>query len=77
LIFVEGVTLVEIPYWWDRRKESVAALINKLRPELLVEHSDEALITETPPDQDDDDQQQFALILPESSLWIQWWSNYA
>src|SRR4051812_4553646 len=31
----EGITLIEIPYWWDFTKESLAATISKHRPDLL------------------------------------------
>jgi hypothetical protein len=29
---VTGVTLIEIPFWWDRSTESLAATIRKARP---------------------------------------------
>jgi len=35
----QGITLIEIPYWWDRRKESLIATIRLWRPELLVRYS--------------------------------------
>ena len=36
LILKNGITLVEVPYWWDFNVESLAATINKLRPELVA-----------------------------------------
>jgi len=30
-----GITLIEVPYWWDGKKESLMATINKKRPELF------------------------------------------
>lgn len=30
----QGITLIEIPYWWDKSKASVIASIIKVRPEL-------------------------------------------
>jgi hypothetical protein len=30
-----GITLIEIPYWWDHKKESLAATINQLKPNLI------------------------------------------
>jgi len=27
--------LIEVPHWWDRTKESLAATIQKVRPELF------------------------------------------
>ena len=31
----QGITLIEVPYWWDRRRESLAATIHKVAPELV------------------------------------------
>jgi hypothetical protein len=31
-----GITLIEIPYWWDRSVESLVATIQKHRPGMLV-----------------------------------------
>jgi hypothetical protein len=30
-----GITLIEIPYWWDGTKESIQATIHKQRPDLV------------------------------------------
>jgi len=30
------VTLIEVPYWWDRSKETLAATIHVARPELVA-----------------------------------------
>jgi hypothetical protein len=30
-----GITLIEIPYWWDKKYESLEATIYDQRPELL------------------------------------------
>jgi hypothetical protein len=30
-----GITLIEVPYWWDFEKESLMASIHQRRPELL------------------------------------------
>jgi len=30
-----GITLIEIPFWWDRKKESLIATINKHRPDVI------------------------------------------
>eukprot|EP01114_Cavostelium_apophysatum_P000308 TRINITY_DN10288_c0_g1_i1.p1 TRINITY_DN10288_c0_g1~~TRINITY_DN10288_c0_g1_i1.p1 ORF type:complete len:454 (-),score=83.12 TRINITY_DN10288_c0_g1_i1:73-1410(-) len=32
-----GVTLIEVPYWWDKKKESLVATIRKFRPDLSKE----------------------------------------
>jgi len=30
-----GITLIEVPYWWDKTKESLLATLNKYRPDLF------------------------------------------
>jgi hypothetical protein len=30
-----GIDLIEIPYWWDRSEQTLAATITKHRPDLL------------------------------------------
>jgi len=30
-----GLTLIEVPYWWKRDKESIVALLHKLRPDII------------------------------------------
>lgn len=30
-----GITLIEIPYWWDRKKDSLIATIHEYRPDLI------------------------------------------
>lgn len=32
---LNGLTLIDIPFWWDRQKESLRATIHKYRPELI------------------------------------------
>ena len=31
----KGITLIEIPYWWDFKKESLIATIHQYRPDLI------------------------------------------
>jgi len=31
-----GITLLEVPYWWQHDKESIVAAIFKLRPEVFL-----------------------------------------
>jgi hypothetical protein len=31
----QGITLIEIPYWWDFKKESLIATIHQVRPDLI------------------------------------------
>lgn len=44
----KGITLIEIPYWWDKEKSSLMATIHELRPE-LVEAVDASPIPREPP----------------------------
>jgi hypothetical protein len=30
-----GITLLEIPYWWDQTKESLVATIHRIRPDII------------------------------------------
>jgi hypothetical protein len=46
---VAGITLIQIPYWWNRRKESLAATIHLVRRELLSEFRAFDPIPESPP----------------------------
>ena len=32
-----GITLINVPYWWDRKYESLQATIYSLRPDLFTE----------------------------------------
>jgi hypothetical protein len=48
----EGITLINIPYWWDKASESLAATIFELRPD-LISGSDAAPITTEIPIGDD------------------------
>ena len=47
----KGITLIEVPYWWDRRVESLAATIHSQRPELFRHEPIEEPIRATPPTQ--------------------------
>jgi len=31
-----GMTLLEVPYWWQRDKESILALIKQYRPDMVL-----------------------------------------
>eukprot|EP01114_Cavostelium_apophysatum_P023178 TRINITY_DN8651_c0_g1_i2.p1 TRINITY_DN8651_c0_g1~~TRINITY_DN8651_c0_g1_i2.p1 ORF type:complete len:204 (+),score=25.24 TRINITY_DN8651_c0_g1_i2:617-1228(+) len=33
-----GITLIEVPHWWDLRKEPIIGSIKAVRPDLLTEH---------------------------------------
>lgn len=35
LFNLKGITLIEIPFWWDRTYESIAATTYSVRPELF------------------------------------------
>jgi hypothetical protein len=32
-----GITLIEVPYWWDRKYESLQATVYSQRPDLFYE----------------------------------------
>jgi len=34
-----GITLIEVPYWWDKQRESLAATLRLQRPGLLPEYN--------------------------------------
>ena len=33
----KGITLIEVPYWWDRKYESLQATVYSQRPDLFIE----------------------------------------
>jgi hypothetical protein len=35
-----GITLIDIPYWWDLQLSSLVATIHKQRPDLIPSHED-------------------------------------
>jgi len=35
-----GLTLVQVPYWWRRDKESILAVLHKLRPDVVPDAPD-------------------------------------
>jgi hypothetical protein len=35
----QGITLIEIPHWWDRSREGLLAAIKKARPDAVVDPS--------------------------------------
>ena len=43
-----GITLIEIPYWWDREKSSLIATIHRVRPDLLPNAGDGNPIPDVP-----------------------------
>ncbi len=32
-----GITLIEIPYWWDKTRRSLVEMINKSRPDIVMQ----------------------------------------
>lgn len=44
-----GITLVEVPHWWDEDKDSLAATIHMKRPDLIAKPSNALPIPETEP----------------------------
>jgi hypothetical protein len=49
LTFYLGVTLIEVPYWWDRKKASLEATIHSHRPDLFSQSPPGKEIAVTPP----------------------------
>ena len=45
----KGITLIEIPYWWDRQFESLYATVYNKRPDLFSTLPTEKPIPLTPP----------------------------
>jgi hypothetical protein len=45
----EGITLIEVPYWWDRKNESLAATVYNQRPDLFTEQPTGTAIPLAPP----------------------------
>ena len=44
-----GISLVEVPYWWDRTADSLAATIYSHRPDLFAEKPQGTPIPANPP----------------------------
>ena len=42
-----GVTLIQVPFWWDNTASSLASSIHKFRPELIPHSSDAESIPST------------------------------
>ena len=45
----KGITLIQIPYWWDRKYESLAATVYAYRPDLFKEQPSGNPIPTLPP----------------------------
>jgi hypothetical protein len=46
----EGITLIEIPFWWDNSEQSLIATLQQYRPELLTDRESSFPIpSEIPP----------------------------
>ena len=48
-----GITLTQVPYWWDRKIESLAATIYNTRPDLFKETPKGNPIPSSPPSKQD------------------------
>lgn len=44
----KGITLIEIPFWWDRDKSSLVATIHERRADLIGETGAKPIPTESP-----------------------------
>jgi hypothetical protein len=49
LCIENGITLIEVPYWWDFEKESLMGTIYKQRPELFLKPVEAQPIPNQPP----------------------------
>jgi hypothetical protein len=43
-----GITLIEVPFWWNRKSPSLLALINKYRPDLIAGYTGNIKLGEAP-----------------------------
>jgi hypothetical protein len=43
------ITLIEIPYWWNKHKESLLATIHQARPDMVAKPTNAQPIPMTPP----------------------------
>lgn len=72
-----GITLIEIPYWWDFTKESLAATIHRIRPELVPDPPGIQPI----PSSNSEDAQADSLPIQHGQIWDQhqdltgWWMS--
>jgi hypothetical protein len=48
-IIFAGITLIEVPYWWDGKYASLAATVYSYRPDLFTEKITGNPIPLTPP----------------------------
>ena len=46
-----GITLIEVPYWWDKKWASLAKTIYNVRPDLFDVQPKGKEISSTPPSQ--------------------------
>lgn len=53
-----GITVIDIPYWWNKEIGSLKATIKKYRPELIQESNYEKPIPETAPIQSTENSQE-------------------
>lgn len=44
-----GISLIQIPYWWDEREETLAACIHHIRPDIMPDSRGGRLIPTKPP----------------------------
>jgi hypothetical protein len=49
------ITLIEVPYWWDFKKESLMATIGQVRPELVPFRQDNLSIPLSPPKKEEEE----------------------
>lgn len=62
LCLEKGITLVEVPYWWDFKKESLMATIQKEKPHIFKEKIEASPIPSLPPEGFPSSSTQFKLV---------------
>jgi hypothetical protein len=43
-----GITVISVPFWWDRSPSSLAATIQLHRPDINIEGATDAIATQMP-----------------------------
>lgn len=66
-----GVTLVIVPYWWDRKKESLMKTIKQLRPDIVFSVTTATTTTATNITNDWDEGLSSVLPIPSLPLFIE------
>ena len=69
--FRRGITLIEIPYWWNEEKESLLTTIHKQRSDIFPDFNPAAPIPEDPPKKSNEE----AVSLISNSEYVPFWDS--